>query len=341
MSFVGTPDGLEARLVSEAGVPFVGLDARGFDRARPWTLVTSSLRTLSSALKAWRLLGATRPDVVVGFGGYVSIPLGLAAVWRRIPLVLHEQNSVPGLANRYLSMFAAAVGVTYPGSRERLAKPDRVTVTGNPVRPRIVEATREEGRRAMGIPADAVLVLAFGGSRGARHLNSALIGATDRILAREGVWVIHVAGTTEAETVRAALEAEGGEAGGRWRVLGYLDDMPSALAAADLVIARAGATSIAEITARGIAAILVPYPYATDDHQTHNAAAVVEAGGAVAVPDSDLDTPRFTDAIDALLEDSEARATMAAASRTIGRPDAARRVADLARSVAAQHAQRT
>ena len=145
VAFVGTPDGLEARIVPAAGVAFRPLAASGFDRARPWTLVTSSLRIAASTARAWRWLGADRPDVVIGFGGYVSIPVGLASALRRIPLVLHEQNSVPGIANRVLSRFAAAVAVTYEESAPRFAHPDRVVVTGNPVRRAVLGA--ETGRR--------------------------------------------------------------------------------------------------------------------------------------------------------------------------------------------------
>lgn len=332
VAFVGTPDSLEARLVPEAGVAFQALPARGFDRARPLTLITSSFVIAASTVKAYRLLGEYKPDVVLGFGGYVSIPVGLAAVLRRVPLVLHEQNSVPGLANRALSRWASAVGVTYPESRAKLAHPDRVEVTGNPVRPEVLQSTREEGREQFGLPFDAPVLVAFGGSRGARHINQALVGLHDRLLAVPNLRVLHVAGKAEARSARDALDAAGGDGDGRWRVLDYVDHMGALLASADLVLARAGATSIAEITALGRPAVLVPYPFATDDHQTKNAATCVEHGAAVLFADADLDGERFGDTLVALLGDAERRATMAAASRELGRPDAAERVAALARS---------
>ena len=332
--FVGTPNGLEARLVPDAGVAFRGLPAAGFDRARPWTLLTSSARLAASTLVAWGWLGDKRPDVVIGFGGYVSIPVGLAAVLRGIPLVLHEQNSVPGLANKWLSQWARAVGVTYEESAARLAHPERAIVTGNPVRPAVLAASRDVGREKLGLAADAVVLLVFGGSRGARHLNSAIVGLRDRLLAIPALRVVHVAGAAEAESVRAALAAAGGDDDGRWSVLDYLDDMGSALAASDLVVARAGATSIAEITALGLPAVLVPYPYATDDHQTKNAGAMVAHGAAELVPDAELDDERFGDIVTALLSDPERRASMAAASGALGRPDAADRVAAIAREAA-------
>lgn len=335
MTFVGTPSGLEARLVPEAGVSFRGLDARGFDRSRPLTLVTASARVVLSAVRAWRWMGAERPDVVLGFGGYVSIPVGLAAVARGVPLVLHEQNSVPGLANRVLSRWARAVGVTYEESERFLAHPDRARVTGNPVREDVLRAERAEGRRALGVPDDALLLLAFGGSRGARHLNAALVGLRDRLLAVDGLHVVQIAGPAEGATVRDALDAAGGDGDGRWRVVDYLADMGSAIAAADLVLARAGATSIAEMTALGAPALLVPYPYATDDHQTKNAATMVAHGAAVLVHDADLDGESFASSLLGLVSDAQRRATMSAASKALGRPDAAERVARMARDAAA------
>jgi UDP-N-acetylglucosamine--N-acetylmuramyl-(pentapeptide) pyrophosphoryl-undecaprenol N-acetylglucosamine transferase len=331
--FVGTPTGIEARLVPEAGVAFRGLRASGFDRARPWTLITSTTRLAASTLVAAKWLGELGPDVVVGFGGYVSIPVGLAAVLRRIPLVLHEQNSVPGMANKFLSRWARKVGVTYAESAPSLAHPDRVKVTGNPVRGAVLAADRNAGRGLLGVPADATVLLAFGGSRGARHLNTALVGLRDRLLEIPGLYVVQVAGAKEVDTVTVALESAGGDAGGRWRVVDYISDMGSALAASDLVVARAGATSIAEITALGLPAVLVPYPYATDDHQTTNARAMVEHGAAVLVADAELDDERFGDIVVGLLAEPGRRATMAAASRALGRPDAADRVAALARDV--------
>lgn len=332
--FVGTPSGLEARLVPEAGIEFVGLDARGYDRGRPLTLVTSSVRIAVSTARAIGLLRRLQPDVVLGFGGYVSIPVGFAARLTSKPLVLHEQNSVPGLANATLSRWAEGVGVTYPESLELLRRPERARVTGNPVRPAVLEATREEGRRRLGLPADALTLLVFGGSRGARHLNTALVRLHDDLMAIPDLHVVHVAGATEFDAVSDALHEAGGDDGGRWHLLPYLDDMGSALAASDLVVARAGATSIAEITALGLPALLVPYPYATDDHQTKNAAACVENGAAVLVSDAELDGERFRHELLALLRDPARRATMAAASRELGRPDAAERVVALARSAA-------
>jgi UDP-N-acetylglucosamine--N-acetylmuramyl-(pentapeptide) pyrophosphoryl-undecaprenol N-acetylglucosamine transferase len=327
--FVGTPNGPEARLAREAGLVFDGIPARGFDRSRPLTLLVALIQLVTSSARAWRLLGRVRPGVVVGFGGYVSLPVGAAAALRRIPLVLHEQNSVPGMANRALSRWACAVGVTYEGSVRYLKPGARVETTGNPVRESILRARRDAGRASLELRSDAVVVLVFGGSRGARHINEAVVNVRDLLLAEERVHVLHVAGREEAPAVRERLEASGGDDGGRYHVVDYIDDMGSAIAAADVVIARAGATSIAEITAIGRAAILVPYPYATDDHQTLNAQDVERGGGAFLVRDIDLDTEALPVALESLLSDPARREEMAVASRRLGVPDAAARLESL------------
>jgi UDP-N-acetylglucosamine--N-acetylmuramyl-(pentapeptide) pyrophosphoryl-undecaprenol N-acetylglucosamine transferase len=237
---------------------------------------------------------------------------------------------VPGLANRTLSYWAERIGVTYPESVNYLHGKDRAVITGNPVRPAVLAHTRASGRAALGLADDALVMLVFGGSRGARHLNQATVALYPRLREVPSLQVVHVAGRDEVETVESALTEVAGAAPQGYRVLGYLDDMGAAIAAADLVVARAGATSIAEITALGRASVLVPYPYATDDHQTRNARGAVEAGAAMLVADSELDTDAYAEAVFGLLTDAERRDAMASAARTLGRPDAAARVARLA-----------
>lgn len=327
--FAGTPNGPEARLAKEAGLRFYGVRARGFDRSRPLTLPLALIRLAASALRVWWRFGSDRPDVVVGFGGYVSLPVGVAALARKIPLVLHEQNSVPGMANRALSARACGVGVTYRGSVDRMRSGARCELTGNPVRDSVLNARREAGREALGLPQGATVLLVFGGSRGARHINDAVESVSERILADPDVVLVHAAGRDEHERLRERVRTRGVAGEGRYRVVDYVEDMGAAIAAADLIVARAGATSIAEITAIGRAAILVPYPYATDDHQTLNARDVAQAGGALVVSDRDLDTPQFGDALLGLLDDVPGREKMAAASAELGVPDAAENLARL------------
>ncbi len=329
VGFVGTPEGLEARLAAEAGIPFFGLPARGFDRSNPLTLASSSAVIAASTGRAFALLRRERADVVFGFGGYVSLPLGLAAVARRVPLVLHEQNSVPGLANRILSRWARAIGVTYEASVRRLPHARRVEVTGNPVREAVLAANKERGREALGLDPGSTVLLVFGGSRGARHLNDALIDLAPALMQVPSLQVLHVAGRIEAASVADRIRQSLGAPDPRYSVVDYIDAMGDAIAAADVVVSRAGATSIAEITAIGRAAVLVPYPFATDDHQTLNAQTVAAGGGAEVVADAELDSGRFAEVVLGVVTDAERRARMAAASSALGRRDATQRVASL------------
>lgn len=327
---VGTPDGLEASLAEAAGLPFVGVPAKGFDRGAPLTLVSAAAVAIASWVRCMLILRRLRPDVVIGFGGYVSVPVSLAAALAGIPLVLHEQNAVPGLANRLLSRWATAVCVTQPESIAALAHPQRAHVTGNPVRAAVVTADRAAGRRALKLKETDVLLLVFGGSRGARHLNTAMLSLYQRLRNIPDVRVMHVAGPTEAQAVRDSLTEIDARQRTFWRVFDYVEEMGDALAAADLVVCRAGATTIAELAVVGRPAVLVPYPYATDDHQTRNAAALASRGAASVVADSDLDTPRFGDELVRLLTHPQARDEMAREAARLGRPLAGHAVAEVA-----------
>jgi UDP-N-acetylglucosamine--N-acetylmuramyl-(pentapeptide) pyrophosphoryl-undecaprenol N-acetylglucosamine transferase len=322
VTYVGAPGSLEQRLAAEQGVGFVAVPATGWDRARPMTLVTGAATAVASTLRCLRLLRRERADVVVGFGGYVSVPLSLAAILRGVPLVLHESNSVPGVANRFLARFARTVCVTYSDSVALLPHPERAVVTGDPVRESVLSADREAGRAAFSIGAGETLLLVFGGSRGARHLNGALVALRERLGLVPGLRIVQIAGPSEAAGVRAALDSQGGLPAW-WQVLDYASEIGDLLAASDLVVCRAGATTLAEVSALGKASVLVPYPYATDDHQTLNAGPFLRAGAAVVISDADLDGPVFASVLLALLADPAARARMESAASSLGRPEAA------------------
>jgi UDP-N-acetylglucosamine--N-acetylmuramyl-(pentapeptide) pyrophosphoryl-undecaprenol N-acetylglucosamine transferase len=336
VAYVGTRDGLEERLAREAGIPFHAVPARGFDRGAPLSLISAAFTTAISLLRCLTLLRRTRPEVVIGFGGYVSLPLGLAAALAGIPLVLHEQNAVPGLANKVLSRWARTVCVTYTASVDLLAHPSRVLVTGNPVRAEVARADRTAGRKALKLRKTDLVLLVFGGSRGARHLNTAMLDLYTRLSEISKLKVIHVAGPAEIESVRAALKVKAPDADGSWRVVDYIDRMGDAMAAADLVVCRAGATTLAELAQLGRPSVLVPYPYATDDHQVLNANALVSAGAASMVPDADLDSPAFGDEIIRLLTHAKTRAEMAASALSLARPMAAHAVAEVAMEAVAE-----
>lgn len=335
--YAGTPQGVEARLVKEAQIPFKPFEAKGFNRNHPKTIV-SAVRILAKSTKlacAW--FEELKPDIVVAFGGYVCIPVGRAAKKMGIPLVVHEQNSVMGMANKYLAQSARAVALTYEVAGESVSDKTKLTVTGNPVRSSVLTATREEGRSMLHIPEQASLLLVFGGSLGARHLNTAIASMKQDLLAIDDLFVVHITGPKELEAVQAAL-ALTDEEKRRYIVMGYQNRMGETMAACDMVISRAGATSLAEISARCIPAILIPFPFATADHQTTNARSYVQAGAAWMMADDAVESAEFKDMVLSFVNDKEARAKMSQAAQGFETGDAATKLADVVLNAALERA---
>lgn len=326
--YAGTPNGIEARLVEQAGIPFTPFVAAGFNRNHPMTIFKGIARILKGTGDAKRWFADIKPDATVVFGGYVCLPVGRAASSAKVPLIVHEQNSVMGLANKYLSKRAVRVCLTYDHAASAVDDKSKIVVTGNPVRASVVAASREEGRALLGIPETATMLLVTGGSLGARHLNEGLCAMKDELLGcDDNLYIVHVTGPNELDSVKEAL-ALTPEQERRWMLFGYQDNMGACMAAADAIVSRAGATSLAEISARAIPALLVPYPHATADHQTTNAQAYVDAGCAYMIPDADVDTPEFASLVKELVTDASVRASMTAAARKQKTLDAARLLAD-------------
>ena len=326
--FVGTPDHIESRLATQAGFEFTGFPVSGFDKAHPLTLVSSGAKLLKATRAAKKLFKSKRPDAVVTFGAYVSIPVGRAAFEMDIPLIIHEQNSVPGMANAYLAKHATAIALTYAESAQGLEGACEPVVLGNPVRASFETCTRDEARASLGIPHDALVLLVMGGSLGAQHVNKAICDMKDRLLSINGLCVIQSTGEGDYENVLSQLNLSDEEKK-RWRVSPYIDSMNEVLVASDLVISRAGASSVAEIMTVGIPSVLVPYPHARGDHQTLNAQSCVTVGAARLVPDSEVETATFSDLIIELLDDKASRDTMAEASKKLSGSDARMRLADM------------
>lgn len=335
--YAGTPKGVEARLVTLAGLPFKAFDAQGFDRSHPLTLVSGVAKISHSTGKAVKWFKEIKPDVVVVFGGYVCIPVGRAATKLGIPLVVHEQNSIMGMANDYLSRHASVVALTYKNTKTpkgAISKgaSTKMVVTGNPVRSAIFDSTRQEGRTLLGIPDDALMLLVFGGSLGARHINTAIANLKDELLAIPDLYVVHITGPKELETVKGQLNLTAEERK-RYLVMGYQNQMGKTMAATDMVVSRAGATSLAEISARCIPALLVPFPYATADHQTTNAQEYVHVGAAVMISDDQVESEEFEQMLFSLLEHPEMREKMKQAASTFETPDAAGKLAAIVEEV--------
>jgi UDP-N-acetylglucosamine--N-acetylmuramyl-(pentapeptide) pyrophosphoryl-undecaprenol N-acetylglucosamine transferase len=266
-------------------------------------------------------------DVVVGAGGYVAGPVAIAARLLRRPVLLMEADSHLGLANRLAAPLAKRVTLAFP---IRGRRGGRYMVTGRPVSQAVVAATRTAGRRAFGIAPDATVVLVAGGSQGARSIN---LAAAEAFGDGPPFELIHVAGPRQVDEVRTLLD--GRDPGPRYRLVGYLDNFPDAVAAADLVVSRAGG-SLFELAAIGRPAVLVPYPYATADHQTKNARWMAQAGAAVLLVDEECTGARLRELVGALLADRHRLQGMAQASAALGRPEAADRVAEAALDLVAR-----
>jgi UDP-N-acetylglucosamine--N-acetylmuramyl-(pentapeptide) pyrophosphoryl-undecaprenol N-acetylglucosamine transferase len=321
--FMGRSGSIEERLVGRTGRSFVAVPSKGLRRGLYAGNVAVPFVVGAGYLKALAILAARRPAAAVGTGGFVSLPPMAAALSLGVPVVLQEQNSYPGLATRLLSSMAAGVHTSFEETASFLPRARRIELSGNPVRSALSATGREAARERLGLPQDARVVLFVGGSRGASRINAAVSDAARR-LSEADVALIVQTGHDEIEDVRCALEP----AGARAVVEPFFDDMASAYAASDLVVSRSGATAIAEIELVGRPSILVPYPYATEDHQTKNAWSVVKGGAATVIPDGELTGERLADEVLGLIEDGARLALMAQRARTLARPDAAERVAE-------------
>jgi UDP-N-acetylglucosamine--N-acetylmuramyl-(pentapeptide) pyrophosphoryl-undecaprenol N-acetylglucosamine transferase len=321
VSFLGTRERIEAELVPAAGYEIDFVKVRGIDRRNPLRAARAGAEALAAVGAARKVLRRRGADVVMGGGGYVAGPAGLAATLTRTPLVLTEADSHLGLANRLLARRARRVCLAFPlAGREG----EPYLVTGRPVPRAVLEGDRAAARERFGIAADARCLLVFGGSQGARSINLAAFEAFAERKGRE-FDVIHIAGTRDFPELEPRLAAA--PSADRYTLLPYEPDLGDALAAADLVLARSGG-SIFEVVAVGRPAILVPFPYATGDHQTANAEWMRDAGAAGVVPDAELSAERLQAEVAPVLEDPARLQAMASAARTLAKPDAARRIAD-------------
>jgi UDP-N-acetylglucosamine--N-acetylmuramyl-(pentapeptide) pyrophosphoryl-undecaprenol N-acetylglucosamine transferase len=332
VSFIGSPHGQEATLVSSAGYAFHAVEAAQMVRE-------VSLRAARAPFVALRSVRDCGPivadaDVLLGMGGYASAPAAIAALRARVPVVLHEANAVPGLANRLLARGARAIGVAFKDARRRFPSRARVVVTGNPVRQMIRDvpsnrtALRAEAVVTFGLDPGRTTVAVFGGSQGALHVDRTIAASTTTPILRDrsDVQLVVLTGPAHLDSLRGAI-ATG--AAVRTRAVAFLDRMDLAYAVADLAVSRAGAGHIAELTVCGVPSILIPYPHATENHQEANANELVRAGAAELLLDREVTPQLLARHIVELVEDSNRRGSMAERASAWAAPDAAERVAAL------------
>jgi UDP-N-acetylglucosamine--N-acetylmuramyl-(pentapeptide) pyrophosphoryl-undecaprenol N-acetylglucosamine transferase len=349
--YMGSAAGMEAKLVPAAGIPFVGLAVRPPRSQAPGRVLLALATGAASVGQATAVIARFRPGTIVATGGIAAAPAVLAGGALRVPIVVLEGNAIPGRVNRVLARFARAVAVTSEHAAARFPG-RRAVVTGLPVRREVYTMARDDGLRAFGLDTRRRTVLVLGGSQGAARLNAAVEDAIALLGHRRDLQILHqvgrgwgmTPGATGAPTPGSTgkqerppdvrLPAAGAETQAETREVGgvhyvrvpYIDRIGLAYASADLVISRSGATALAEITACGLPAILVPYRYAAEDHQAHNASPLVQAGAAVLVPDRDLSGEILAREIASLFDAPGRLVAMAACARSLGHPDAADRV---------------
>ncbi len=352
--YVGSVGGVEEELVGRAGLSFRAISAGGLRGLAPWRVILNLVRLARGTVQASRIVGDFDPDVVFVTGGYVCVPVVLSAWRQRRPILIYLPDIVPGLAIRFLARFAARVAVSFSpsqaffnrskvghrGRREKKGFPsvfsvaeEKVVVSGYPVRSAFFTADRQAAREALGLERDRKTVTVFGGSRGAHSLNLALEAILERLL--EDCQVIHLCGLPDAERVEKRGQALSEAVRRRYKAYPYLhqdEEMVNALAAADLVVARAGASTLGELPALGLPGILVPYPYA-GRHQADNADYLARHGAALVIEDADLGE-KLLPTIIHLLEDDQKRSEMSRLARALAQPQAAERIAALLRELA-------
>ena len=323
--FVGAEGGIEASLLAKAGWDFEGIRASGLQGKKLPQRLRSLALIPSGLVRSRAILRRFLPDAVVGLGGYASAAMVLAGVLARVPTIIHEQNAFPGLANRSLGRIVDLVAVAFEQTSVFFPK-GKVRVTGNPVRTELFGVDRGAAAARLGLDPDRAALLIFGGSQGAHRLNQAMLEALPLLEAERGrLQFLHSTGTRDLGQVRDGYRASGHRA----VVEPFFWEMAVAYAAADLCLCRSGATTVAELCALGKPAVLVPFPFAANDHQRRNAEALVAAGGARMLLDSELTGPAVAEIVRSFLRDRGSIEAMGQRAKRLAKPDAASRLADL------------
>ena len=320
--YIGARGGMESRIVPGAGYPFWGIRAEGWQGRKIPALPRALKVDFEGKREAQALLAAFQPGAVIGTGGFVCLPVGMAAAQMRIPILLHEQNALPGLTNRLIALWAKRIFVSFEEAADRFPPfcKQKVSVTGLPVRQQIAGADRTEASAYFQLDADKKTVLVVGGSQGAASINRAMLHVVAKMYQKPDVQVVLATGQRDYRQMEEEMAAAGIEweitAGnhGNIRMLPYIDRMDLAFAASDLYVGRAGASTLAEITLNKLPAVLIPLPHAAENHQAYNAASLADKGAAVTLEDSALTGPALLRILEELLADDRRRLAMAGCS---------------------------
>jgi UDP-N-acetylglucosamine--N-acetylmuramyl-(pentapeptide) pyrophosphoryl-undecaprenol N-acetylglucosamine transferase len=327
--YIGTNQGLESRLVPREGIPFQAIHITGFKRKLSFENIKTVFRFLKGVQDSKRILKQFNPDVVIGTGGYVCGPVVYAAAKLGIPTMIHEQNSVPGLTNKFLSRYVDRIAICFEEAGKFFPE-EKVVLTGNPRASEVLGQDAEKGRNSVGLKANVPAVLIFGGSRGARPINEAVLKSLAKF-AEKPYQVLYVTGDIHYEKVLQEAEISGNPE--NVIIKPFVHNMPEVLQAIDLVVSRAGATTLAELTSLGVPSILIPSPYVTNNHQEKNARALSSHGAAELLLESELNSVKLVEKIDQIIMNQEKLQMMKAAAKKLGIPDAVKRVFDVMKEI--------
>ena len=335
--FIGTAEKMEARLVPAAGYDFKTIQISGFNRVLNLNGIKQNIKTLSHLLKsssqAKKIIKEFSPDVVIGFGGYVSGPVVRAAAKLGIPTAIHEQNAFPGVTNKTLAKMVDAVMLTAEQAAQYMQPKNPVIVTGLPVRGELLEADRDISRAELGLD-EKPLILSMGGSLGAKAINEAMLEVISNRWQANNCTFMHATGK-DCKDFPERLAEKGADLNTKNIIVrDYINDMHRCLAAADLVICRAGASSLSEFQALGKPSILIPYPFATENHQFHNAKALADKGAAIVIEEKDLTSAKLMQQIDTLLESPGKLDSMGRAAKSMAVTDAQARIVEVLGKIA-------
>lgn len=313
--YIGNVDGIESEVVPKAGYDFKMVTTRWFDKVNPIEFVKTGWAVSKGVRESKKIIKEFKPDVIVGTGGYACVPMLIAGHLMKIRTYIHEQNAYPGLANRTLERQVDNIFLGFDAAKQFFKHPEKHISAGNPVRKSFFTTTKREAREKLGIPQDDFVVFTFGGSLGARKINEVAFELMEIFNGHEGVSMIIGTGKWMDKDAEKMLEERNVEVKDNIRIKGYIENMDMHLLACDIVICRSGALSVAETTVAGKAAIFVPYPYATGNHQYYNAKAVADEGGALVIEEKDLIIEDVVQEVLSLKNNPEKLAAMSKASR--------------------------
>lgn len=325
--FVGTANGIESEIVPKNGYDIKTITVQGFRRKIDLENVKRVIKLSKGLLQAKKIVKQFNPDIVIGTGGYVSGPVLFCSASKNVVTVVHEQNSFPGVTNKILSKRVTKIMTSFEDAQNRFPQNvrEKITYVGNPIRQELLSVSKEDAKEAIRIPKDVKMVLCYGGSGGFDAINNSMIPLISKMI-EEDIAFIFATGKGYYEEV--CKELKGLEMKEYQRVLPYLDDMTNALAAADLVIGSAGATSLSEITALGKASIIVPKSYTAENHQEYNARSVEKAGAGICILESEINSELLAEKVFDILNDDEKLKSMEKCSYNIGKRDAVDKIYD-------------